>query len=98
MNYSEILNYTSLKLGFPVEVVKEAYESYWEYIRKTIVDLPLKEDLSEEEFNSLRTNFNIPSIGKLACTYNRYKAIKDRFKYIEQLRNDSNNKESQTDV
>ena len=86
------------KLGLPREVVKEAYESYWRYIRCTISELPLKNDLSEEEFNKLRTNFNVPSLGKLSCTYSRYKAIKDRNKYVKKLRDVSNNKESQTHV
>lgn len=86
MNYQEVLNQVANKLNIPVEVVKEAYESYWEYIRNTISELPLKEDLSEEEFNKLRTNFNVPSIGKLACPYDRYKAIKDRYKHIKKLR------------
>lgn len=86
MNYQEVLNQVANKLNIPVEVVKEAYESYWEYIRNTISELPLKEDLNEEEFNKLRTNFNVPSIGKLACPYDRYKAIKDRYKHIKKLR------------
>lgn len=86
MNYREALDQVANKLNIPVEVVKEAYESYWGYIRCTISELPLKEDLSEDEFNKLRTNFNIPSIGKLACPYDRYKAIKDRYKYVKKLR------------
>lgn len=86
MNYKEALDQVANKLDIPVEVVKEAYESYWKYIRCTISELPLKEDLSEEEFSRLRTNFNIPSIGKLACPYDRYKAIKDRYKHVKKLR------------
>lgn len=93
MTYLEIINNVASKLDLPVEVVKEAYESYWLYIRETIASLPLKEDLSEEEFNKLRVNFNIPSIGKLACPYGRYRAIKDRYKYSRKLIDDNNNKE-----
>ena len=88
MNYKKALDQVANKLNIPVEVVREAYESYWGYIRCTISELPLKEDLSEDEFNKLRTNFNIPSIGKLACPYDRYKAIKDRYKYVKKLRNE----------
>lgn len=87
MNYKEVLDQVANKLNIPVEVVKEAYESYWEYVRNTISELSLKDDLSEDEFNKLRVNFNIPSIGKLACPYERYKAIKDRYKHIKKLRN-----------
>lgn len=69
------------KMNIPVEVVEFAYKSYWKFIRKTIQELPLKEDLSEEEFAELKTNFNIVSLGKLSCCYDRYKRIKLREKY-----------------
>jgi hypothetical protein len=88
MSYQEILNKVAKELNIPLEVVKSAYESYWEFVRKTIVNLPLKEDLSEEEFHKLRTNFNIPSLGKLTCTYDRMIGVKKRFEYINKIRND----------
>ena len=69
MIYSEAVRQVSMELGIPPEVVKLAYESYWKFIRETISSLPLMEDLTEEGFSELRTNFNIPSIGKLNCTY-----------------------------
>lgn len=79
MNYSEIIERISSRLNIPKEVVKSAYESYWKFIRTKIIELPLKDDLSEEQFNELRTNFNVPSIGKLTCTYGRYKSLKDKY-------------------
>lgn len=78
---NSIYQKVSKELGFPVEVVKKAYECYWEFIRKTIQELPLKEDLSEEEFKKLKTNFNIVSLGKLSCTYDRYLRMKETLKY-----------------
>lgn len=94
MTYKELFIKVSNELNIPEEVVREAYVSYWKYIRHEIQELPLKEDLTEEEFNKLRTNFNIPSIGKLSCTYDRYKAIKDKFKYIKKLRDGNSNSDS----
>lgn len=79
MIYSEAIKQVSIELGLPPQVVKEAYESYWTFIRNNIKALPLKEDLSKEEFDKLRTNFNIPSIGKLSCTYDRMIGVKKRF-------------------
>lgn len=73
--------------------MKKAYESYWLFIRENIKALPLKEDLSEEEFKELKTNFNIPSLGKLTCTYERMLGVKKRFEHIKKLRN-VDNKES----
>ncbi len=94
MIYSEAIKQVSIELGLPPKVVKEAYESLWTFIRNNIKALPLKEDLSKEEFDKLRTNFNIPSIGKLSCTYDRMIGVKKRFEYIRRLRDDYNNQES----
>lgn len=74
------------ELGLSKQVVQKAYISFWKFIRSTIVDLPLKEDLTEEEFNKLRTNFNIPSLGKLNCTYDRLLGVKERYKYIRRIK------------
>jgi len=46
----------------------------------------LKDDISEEEFKKIKTNFNIPSLGKLYCTRDRYLRVKKRFEYINNLR------------
>lgn len=82
----EIYKKVSEDLNIPVEVVKLAYESGFEFMKDTIEKLPLKEDLTEEEFNKLRTNFNLPSLGKLICTYKEYKSTKKRFEYIKTIR------------
>lgn len=87
MSYQEILKEVSIELNIPEEVVKEAYESYWLFIRQSIVALPLKQDLSIDDFNKLKSNFNIPSLGKLSCTYDRMLGVKERFKYINKIRN-----------
>ena len=52
LNYYFYLHLTMLKLykkvaeemNIPVEVVEFAYKSYWKFIRKTIQELPLKDD------------------------------------------------------
>ena len=98
MIYSEAIKQVSIELGLPPQVVKEAYESFWTFIRKNIKALPLKEDLSKEEFDKLRTNFNVPSLGKLSCTYDRFIGIKKRLKYLNKLKDDYNNKEGEAHV
>lgn len=86
MTYSEITKKLSEELNIPEEVVDVAYKSFFEFIREKISELPLKETLSEEDFNKLRTNFNIPSLGKLHCTYERYIGMKERKKYLDKLK------------
>lgn len=92
MSLEENIEEVSRNLNIPKEVVGAAYMSFWDYIRESIQALPLKEDLTEEEFNKLKCNFNIPSIGKLYVTYPRYRALKDRSKYFKAIQNDNNNK------
>ena len=86
MNYPDIIGKVSQEMDIPLEVVDIAYKSYWKFIKQTIQSLPLKEDLNEEDFAKLRTNFNIPSLGKLTCTYDRMLGMKKRFKFIKQIR------------
>jgi len=93
MKYPNIIETLSEELKLPQEVVDAAYKSYYSFMREVITNLPLKEDLSEEEFNSLRTNFNLPALGKLHCTYERYLGMKEQQKYIKKLREEYGNKE-----
>lgn len=89
MKYIDLVSIVSKELNIPIKVVDKAYKSYWEFIKTTIQALPLKEDINEEEFSKLRTNFNIPSLGKLVCTYDRMVGVKKRFNYIKKIREDA---------
>ena len=86
MNYPDIIGKVSQEMGLPPEVVDTAYKSYWKFIKQTIQSLPLKDDISEEDFTKLRTNFNVPSLGKLYVTWNRLIGCKKRFEIIKKLR------------
>lgn len=86
MSYLDIIGKVSEELNLPVEVVDKTYKAYWGFIKSTIQSLPLKEDIDEDEFSKLRTNFNIPSLGKLNCTYNRVIGVKKRYNYIKQVK------------
>lgn len=95
MTYKDVLNKVSKDTGIEVDIIDKTYKSYWVFIRNTIQELPLKDNLSEDSFNELKTNFNIPSLGKLSCTYNRYRRVKDKFNYIKKLReNNESTKEN----
>jgi len=88
MKYPDILKLLSEELNISEEVVDTAYKSFY-----AIINLPLKKNLTEEEFNALKTNFNLPSLGKLHCTYERYLGIKEQSKYIKNLKERYENKE-----
>lgn len=86
MNYNEIVIRVSQETGLSGKVVDKVFKAYWSFIRTSIQALPLKELLSEEEFSKLKTNFNIPSLGKLTCTYEDYLRQKKRHEHITAFR------------
>ena len=42
--------------------------------------MPLKEEITEEEFKSYKTNYNLPYIGKLYCNYEDLEKAKSTLK------------------
>lgn len=86
MSYSNIIKKVSEELNLPLEVVDRTYKSYWVFIKDTINSLPLKEDINEEEFAKLKTNFNIESLGKLCVTYKHYVGVKKKWEYLKRMR------------
>ena len=79
MRYEEMVSRVADSMGLSKKLVDRTYKSYWKVVREHIVALPLKQNLSDEEFLQLRPNVNIPSIGKLFVTLDRYRAIKRHF-------------------
>lgn len=94
MTYQQILKQIASEQNLPEEVVDKVYKTFWQFIREHITSLPLKEDLSKEDFEDLYTNFNIPSLGKLSCSYDRMINVKKRFKYIKDIKNGSADKDN----
>lgn len=87
MKLDKIYKEVSDELGLDIDDVKNAYNSYWEFFRNCMSALPLKEDLTEEEFSKLRASFNIPSIGKFYCNYDRYRRMKNKLKKTIDVKN-----------
>lgn len=88
--YEKVVAEVANSLGLSKRLVDRAYRSYWRVVREHISTLPLKEDLSDEEFAKLQPNVNIPSIGKLYVTAEKYRWLKDKFKQIRQIRENRN--------
>lgn len=87
MEYEDIVSRVADSMGLSKKLVDRTYKAYWKAVKEYITTLPLKQDLSDEEFLKLRPNVNIPSIGKLYVTLDRYKTIKKKHFEIEKLKN-----------
>ena len=66
----------------PPALVNKTYKAFWRFIKDKVQELPLKEDITLEEFRKLRKNFNVPSLGKLCCTEDRFIKMKKQKDYI----------------
>lgn len=86
MSYDEIIAEVAEEVGLNRKLVDKIYRSYWRAVKEHITKLPLKKDMTEEEFSTLRPCVNIPSIGKLYVTYDRYKRIKKQNEHIRKLK------------
>lgn len=94
MSYKEIIAHVAQDTGLPKSLVDKAYKAYWRMVREHIASLPLKEDLTDEEFLELRPSVNVPSLGKLAVTLDRYKYMKKEHERIIKEKKNVANDES----
>lgn len=92
MIYQEAVKRISESTGLPRKLVDRTYRAYWKALREHIVALPLKEELTDEEFMKLQPNVNIPSIGKLYVTLDRYKRMKSYHNKIIEIKENKNQK------
>lgn len=72
------LRKTARETNMPLKFVQMVYSSYWSFVREYASSLPLKE-ITEDELDTLTTNFNVPYIGKLYVNGDKVR------KYINQL-------------
>lgn len=90
MTYDEIIRKVSEELGFSKDFINKVYRAYWKAVKEHITTLPLKEDLTDKEFLKLQPNVNIPSIGKLHVTLDRYRRMK-KMQEIKNKEKENNN-------
>ena len=84
------------------KVINHIVNSPYNFTRQTIVELDVHDDITEDEFNELKTNFIYRSLGKLYTSYHFYNKIKNQKTFLKQYhknkKNDTDNISSTTEV
>ncbi len=80
----EIYPQVAKDMGITVEEVRYTYMMFIKHLIDIMGEIDLSKDMTEEEFKQLRTNFNIPSVGKIGLPYDRFQYL--RKAYINQKR------------
>lgn len=76
------------------KVINHIVNSPYKFTRQTIAELDIPEEITEEEFNKLKTNFIYRSIGKLYTSYTFFQKIKRQKEFLKQYHK---NKQEQND-
>ena len=63
------------KYGLKHEEVTKIVKAQYQFIYKTLKEMDLPRNLTEEEFRKVTKNFNIPAIGKLHSSWAAYKKL-----------------------
>ena len=73
-----IYNKVAKQSGLSPRVIEEIHKLNWKFIKDKIEELPLKEDITEEELNKLRLSFHIKGLGTLYTTKELITYLKER--------------------
>ena len=84
--YNRAVEKAANDLGFDKKLVDKIYRVYCKLIVDKLASLPLKKDLTKEQFNELQTSVNLPSIGKIYCDWKNYYGQKQRVKYVQKAK------------
>lgn len=83
MTTKEITYEAAKELSLPPKLVWEVYKGYWAAIRHFLSSLPLKEDITKEEFDKLKTSVNIPSLGKFYADWDSIQSKKEKYEIFK---------------
>jgi len=65
------------KNGLDFDVVKKIIESPYQFIREKTKAIEFSDNLSEKEFDKIKTNFNLPGFAKMYASYALYSKIQE---------------------
>ena len=55
----DIILAAAKKLDMPDDVVEIAYREYWNWVKDTLENVPVNEEMTEEEFTKMQTSINV---------------------------------------
>lgn len=76
-----LIHKLGLKYNLRDEEIKKIVQSPYKFTRQVISELDIKQDITEEEFNKLNTNFIYMYLGKLYTSFeifNKFRNLKQK--------------------
>jgi hypothetical protein len=72
----KLIHSIGLEFNLQDDIVKKIVQAQFKFTRETISNLDVKDNMTEEEFKELKTNFIYTHIGKLYTNFMVYEKIK----------------------
>jgi hypothetical protein len=66
------------KYNIDLDLMKKIIASPYEFIQKKTRELDLEDGLTKEEFSKIKTDFNIPALGKVFASHYMYNEIQKK--------------------
>jgi len=89
-----LIHRIGLKHNLQDKIINAIVHSPYKFTRKVITDLSIDDNITEEQFNELKTNFIYLYIGKLYTNF----SILNKFKKLKKTKNNNlNNREDEFD-
>lgn len=68
------------KYSLDTEVVRKMISAPYDFMQKKTKELDFVDDLTRDEFDKMKKNFNIPGLGKIYASYFLYNEIQKKKK------------------
>lgn len=92
-HYKKLVEEIAEKHGVELSQAREVRDSMFSFIRKEIGKIDYTGVDTEEEFDKIKKNFNIPKLGKLYANYYNLKSIKKKNNVRKNRRQDQERRE-----
>lgn len=80
-----VLKKTARYFNIDYKLAEDIYKSYWKFIRETVSAKSIKE-MTDEEFDSISMNINLPYLGKLYADKERLKRYRKQLNYYRHVK------------
>lgn len=87
----DLIKKVSSDLNVEYDVVEDVYNKYFSFIKINIEKNNIINIDTEEDLLKIKTNFNLPTLGKIGCSMKKIRAQKNKYNKIQNILREKKN-------